>query len=122
MNRGHAIGVSLLLALAIAAGAFAATRGGDPATAQLRTTLATSAAQDAAAADAERLDRYERSLDRLIERARSATAGADGSPGPLLAAADRGGERIDDDDRRESEDHDLEDGDGEDEGRWEDDD
>jgi hypothetical protein len=63
MNRKHAFAISLLLGLAVVAGGFAATRGGQDAGAQ--TTVNPPSGNVLAAANA-RLDRYEMTLDKLI--------------------------------------------------------
>ena len=73
MNRKHAFAISLLLGLAIVAGAFAATRGGGEADAQ---ATVTPIAGNALAAENARLDRYEATLDRLLAQARRRAARA----------------------------------------------
>ena len=68
MNRRHALAISLLLGLAIVAGAFAATRGGQHPGAQ---TTVTSISGNALAAAKARLDRDEATLDKLIAHGRA---------------------------------------------------
>ena len=123
MNRKHAFPIALLLGAAIAAGAFAATRGGGDAGAQAAVTPlmgeATLAAENA------RLDRYEATLDRLIARARrgntatgatftgAAAASAEAASTPSWDGDDHG----DDDDGDDERGHD----DGDDSGHGSDD-
>ena len=66
MNRKHALAISLLLGLAIVAGAFAATRGGGKTDAQ---ATVTPIAGNALATENARLDRYEATLDRMLAQA-----------------------------------------------------
>jgi hypothetical protein len=89
MNRKHALAIPALLGLAIAAGAFAATRDG---AASGETTPASSISL---AEENARLDRYEATLDRLLDRARRG-AGANGS-GLASATAPTGTQAWDDD-------------------------
>jgi hypothetical protein len=82
MNRKHALAVSVLLGLAVAAGAVAATRGG---TAQ-PSPGAPMLSDTAIAQQNARLDRYEASLDRLIGAA-SKTPRASAAPVAQLIQA-----------------------------------
>ena len=118
MNRKHALAISLLLALAVVAGAFAATRGETDAVA------GSTPLQPEAAVGMTDLDRYERSLDTLIARAKRADRDrvASGSSGSVTAVTtagtidDHGGGGGDDtwDDHDDDDDDDHHGGDGDD--------
>jgi hypothetical protein len=79
VNRKHALGISSLLGVAVAAGALAATRGG------AADNAGTAGVTDRAIARQNaRLNQYEASLDELIA---SATGEAGGAPAPAVPRA-----------------------------------
>jgi hypothetical protein len=104
MKKTHALAISLLLGLAVAAGALAATRGGDaPGSSQ-----ALSPASDAIAVENARLDRYEAALDRLIVRAKNgaiATGGTAPSTAPTSTVSSQSQSWDDDEDGDDNSEH-----------------
>jgi hypothetical protein len=97
MNRKHAFAISLLLGLAIVAGAFAATRGGGSGDAAARATV-TPIADNALAAENARLDRYEATLDRLLVKARHQRAHASAAAPAVVVATPAPAQSWSDDD------------------------
>jgi hypothetical protein len=103
MNKKHAFAISLLLGLAIVAGAFAATRGGGKTDAQ---ATVTPMAGNALATENARLDRYEATLDRMLAQARHRAARASTArPSVAVVAAPAPAQSWSEDDHFGDDDH-----------------